>query len=344
MNVLITGHKGYVGSVLVPYLHQTDASCDITGIDTGYFEDCLTVASGTGDVPVSHDVRADIRHLSIDHLQKIDAVIHLAAISNDPIGNSFRRATHQVNYEATIRLATLAKVAGVKTFVFASSCSVYGANADEIVSEDGSLNPLTAYARSKIDSEQALGGLADADFTVVALRFGTACGFSPRTRLDLVVNDFVASALATGTITLLSQGLAWRPFIHVEDMARTLTWAARRQTGEFSAFNVGSRQMTIKISDLAEKAASIIPGTDVEMAPNAQPDKRTYRVDFAKYQRHAPAVQPVWTIEETISDLYEKLKLAGFNDADFRSGSLIRLNKLKALRTSWIDNELYWQN
>ena len=332
MNILITGHKGYVGSVLVPHLLRSTMDMNIRGIDTGYFEDCLTTTENIDTVNVLDEIRADVRQLSNKHLQGIDAIIHLAAISNDPIGNSFQAITNEVNYEATVRLAKAAKTAGIKNFVFASSCSVYGANADEIVAEDGTLQPLTAYARSKIDSEHALSKLSGPEFTVVALRFGTACGFSPRTRLDLVVNDFVAAALSKRRIELLSQGLAWRPFIHVEDMARALSWAMSQRTGTFEAFNVGSQAMTIKISDLATKAAEIIPNTVVKMAPDAQADKRTYRVDFSKYQKHAPKAQPRWTIEETIADLYENLKQAGFDDADFRSNNLIRLNKLNHYR------------
>lgn len=345
--ILITGNMGYVGPGVVRHLRQTFPTAELIGYDTGYFAHCLTGVTRLPESRLDRQVFGDVRELPAALLAGVDAVVHLAAISNDPMGQTYEEVTLDVNYRAGIRLAGLAKAAGVRAFVFASSCSIYGAGGDGAKTEDSALNPLTAYARSKVLSEQDLAPLAGPDFTVTCLRFATACGWSDRLRLDLVVNDFVAGAVASGEINILSDGTPWRPLIHVLDMARAIEWAVAREAetgGVFLRVNVGTDEWNYQVRELAAAVAEALPGTQVSLNAAAPPDKRSYRVDFSLFQALAPHHQPLRTLAGTIVELRDGLKAMGFHDADFRGSTLMRLRVLGDLRASGaLGPDLAWE-
>ena len=347
MRLLITGNAGYIGPVLARRLRADHPDATLVGFDTGYFAHCLT---GTSRLPESRvDVQyfGDLREFPDAALEGVDAVIHLAAISNDPMGKEYETVTRDINATASAELARAAKRAGVARFVFASSCSMYGFAEGGPRKEGDALNPLTEYARSKVATEEALGELADADFQVTCLRFATACGWSERLRLDLVLNDFVAGALASKRIEILSDGTPWRPLIAVEDMSRAMSWAVAREGsagGDFLAVNTGSDGWNHQVKDLAEAVAALIPGTDISVNPDALPDKRSYRVDFARFATLAPDHVPRETLEGTIEGLRDGLTRAGFSDARFRDSQLVRLKTLAAHRERGaLDAALRWQ-
>ena len=247
-------------------------------------------------------------------------MVYLAALSNDPLGHAFEEATLDVNYRSCIRAAKMAKEAGVKSFVFASSCSVYGYAEDGARIEASPVNPLTAYAKSKVWTERDLAPLADGRFKVSCLRFATACGMSDRLRLDLVLNDFVAGAVASKKISILSDGSPWRPLIHVKDMARAIDWAIRREPtagGPFLIVNVGDDSWNYQVKDLAEAVAQVIPGVEVSINENAQPDKRSYRVSFEKFKELAPGYTPAVDLITAITELRDGLSAIDFNDREF---------------------------
>jgi nucleoside-diphosphate-sugar epimerase len=346
--ILVTGNMGYVGPLVVQELIRTIPGVYIIGLDSGYFAHCLTGARWIPERMVHEQHFCDIRDVSDSLLQRVDAIIHLAAISNDPMGIAFEAPTVAINATASGDLARRSKMAGVKTFVFASSCSIYGFAGDEARTEDAPLNPLTAYARSKVYMEQALQDLADERFTATCLRFATACGWSPRTRLDLVLNDFVASAVVNGRIEVLSDGSPWRPLVHIEDMARALAWASSRdaeRSGKFIALNVGSDQWNYQIRDLASAVADLLPGTEVSINYSAAPDKRSYRVSFGLLAQIAPTGLISWNLEDAVCDLIENLKASGFEDRNFRDSRLIRLSELRNLQEqSALDAQLRWTN
>lgn len=335
--ILITGNMGYVGPGVVRHLRQTFPAAELIGYDTGYFAHCLTGAARLPEARLDRQVFGDVRALPAALLAGVDAVVHLAAISNDPMGQTYEDVTLDVNHRAGIRLAGLAKAAGARAFVFASSCSIYGAGGEGAKTEDAALNPLTAYARSKVLSEQDLAPLAGPDFTVTCLRFATACGWSDRLRLDLVVNDFVAGAVAGGEINILSDGTPWRPLIHVLDMARAIEWAVAREAGTGGPFlrvNAGADAWNYQVRELAAAVAAALPGTQVRLNADAPPDKRSYRVDFGRFRELAPHHQPLRTLAGTIVELRDGLRAMGFHDADFRGSPLMRLRVLGALRDS----------
>ena len=333
--ILITGNMGYVGPGVVRLLRQAYPNAELIGYDLGLFAHCLT---GTGRLPESYLDRqlfGDVRALPTELLAGVDAVVHLAAISNDPMGTAYEDVTMAVNHAAGVNLARLAKLYGVRTFVFASSCSLYGLGGDEAKTETSARHPLTAYARSKAASEDDLAALADSTFRVSCLRFATACGWSDRLRLDLVLNDFVASAVATGEISILSDGTPWRPLIHVRDMARAILWAVERDTsqgGRFLALNVGADAWNFRVRELAEAVAQALPGTRVRLSPDAPADRRSYRVDFALFRRLAPHHQPQHTLSATIAERHSQLVAMGFHDPEFRTSRLMRLRVLATLR------------
>lgn len=337
MKILITGNLGYVGPGLVSALHREDPDSIICGFDIGYFARQLTTTAISPDTLLSVQYYGDVRNFPEHILQGVDVVVSLAAISNDPIGNKYEQPTLEINYEANIAIARKAKEMGVKRFVFASSCSVYGAAEDAPRKEDSTLNPLTAYAKSKIYSEEALESLAYRDFQVTCLRFATACGMSERLRLDLVLNDFVAGAMSTGVIDILSDGTPWRPLINVLDMARAIVWASQRsneQGGNFLTVNTGSNNWNYQVKDLAYAVKKFLPNVEVHINENAAPDKRSYRVNFDLFQRLAPHHQPTFSLEDTIAHLKDGLESIRFNDPTFRDGELMRLNVIKTLRNS----------
>lgn len=345
MKILITGNTGYIGPSVIQRLRQSRPDATLIGLDKGYFAHCLTNADILPECRADLQYFADVRKIRAEILQGIDAIVHLAAISNDPMGKTFEDVTYDINFRASVDLAKQAKAAGVRSFVFASSCSVYGVADDAPRKETSPLNPLTAYAKSKIRTETELEKLADKNFTVTCLRFATACGMSDRLRLDLVVNDFVACAVASKNITILSDGTPWRPLIHVRDMARAFDWAIDRDASSrnFLAVNVGSDVWNYQVKDLAEAVAKIVPGVSVSINKSAPQDSRSYRVDFALYRKLAPDHQPQVDLLTTIRELKAGLEAMGFNDPNFRSSKFMRLEVLRWLRAKGLlDGNLEW--
>jgi nucleoside-diphosphate-sugar epimerase len=338
---------GYVGPLLLQQLRRSMPEAVLAGIDTGYFAHCLTGCTIFPEDRLDVQYFADLRKLPRDLFKDVDAVIHLAAISNDPMGDRFKDVTHDINFQASLELAKQAKAAGASRFVFASSCSVYGFAEGDARNEQAPLNPLTAYARSKIGMEEELNKLADENFVVTCLRFATACGASDRLRLDLVLNDFVAGAIASKQITVLSDGTPWRPLIHVKDMALAMDWAIGRDSshgGAFLALNAGSNAWNYQVRDLAEAVAEVIPGVDVSINKDAPADKRSYQVDFGLYRKLAPDHQPQVTLKAAIEDLAERLEFMKFNDGDFRDSNLIRLKVITAhCEQGRLNSRLEWQ-
>ena len=350
MNILITGNMGYIGPSVVKRLKSSMPESKIIGLDMGYFANCLTNAEILPECRVDVQYFADIRNINVKFLKEneIDAIVHLAAISNDPMGKRFEKVTYDINYHASIRLAEYAKKAGVKTFVYASSCSMYGAADDRPRTEESPLNPLTAYAKSKINTERYLQELADKNFKITSLRFSTACGMSERLRLDLVLNDFVACAVSCKKITVLSDGTPWRPLINIKDMARAIDWAIVRDIydgGKFLAVNIGSSEWNYQVKDLAEAVASVIPDVEISINKNAPPDKRSYRVSFDLFSKLAPDYQPQVDLISSVKELKDGLEAMHFNDPDFRNSRYMRLKVLTELCERGLLNEdLQWSN
>jgi nucleoside-diphosphate-sugar epimerase len=348
MKILITGNMGYVGPVVVRHLRTVFPSARLEGLDLGYFAHCLTNAEVAPESRLNVQHFGDVRSVSPDILQGVDGVVHLAAISNDPMGNAFAGVTEEINHRATLRLAEQARGAGARVFVFASSCSVYGFAEEGARTEASPVNPLTAYARSKVQSEQGLEKLANDAFRVVCLRFPTACGMSERLRLDLVLNDFAAGAVSSRLITVLSDGTPWRPLIDVRDMARAVEWAlwhSHAAGTPFVVVNAGSDSCNYQVRELAEAVAAVVPGTAVSINKDAQPDRRSYRVDFSAYRKLAPDHQPRVDLTASIQGLYQGLAAMRFADADFRNSRYMRLNVLRDLREKGLLNEdLEWSS
>lgn len=348
MRILISGNMGYLGPTVTAHLRQVYPEATLIGFDIGYFAGGATSVDACPERFIDIQYFGDVRNFPDKLLADVDAVVHLAAISNDPIGNNYEDVTMEINHRASIELAKKAADHGVKTFAFASSCSMYGTADDRPRVETDPLNPLTAYARSKVYTERDLQPLAGRDFIVTCLRFSTACGMTDRLRLDLVLNDFVAGAVAEGKITILSDGTPWRPIINVKDMARAIEWAIRREGdngGNFLAVNVGSNEWNYQIRELAEAVARVIPGTRVSINENAQPDKRSYKVDFDLYRKLAPDHQPGMDLLTTVHELREGLAELAFDDANFRNSKYMRLKALTALREKgYLNQQLEWSS
>jgi len=332
LKVFVTGNMGYIGPVLNRVLTATFPKIEIVGFDAGFFGHSLTGADFTPEQGVSVQYFGDVRDIQPAMLNGVDAVVHLAGVSNDPIGVEFEDVTEEINRRASVRLAEMASSAGVKNFVFASSCSMYGQAEGGARKESDPTNPLTAYARSKIGTEDDLRKADLRDMVFTSLRFATACGWSTRLRLDLVLNDFVACAITSGEITVLSDGTPWRPLIDVEDMSRAIAWAMSRDKnagGQFLAVNAGSNKSNYQVKDLANAVASLIPNTKISINKDAPPDKRSYSVDFSLYESLAPAFQPVVSLEESIRRLRDGLRKMNYVDKDFRQSPFMRLNMLR---------------
>jgi nucleoside-diphosphate-sugar epimerase len=346
MKILIVGNLGYVGPAVVNELRKKHPHAELIGYDIGYFAHCLTGATILPEVSLNQQIFGDIRIFPEDLLSGVDAVVNLAAISNDPIGNKFEDVTMDINFRAAAELARMAKDKGVKAFVYASSCSMYGQADDAPRKETDQLNPLTAYARSKVAAEEALERLADDSFVVTCPRFATACGWSERFRLDLVLNDFVAGALVNNHISILSDGTPWRPMINTKDMARVIDWAILRPAangGGFLAVNAGSNAWNTNILALAEATAEVIPGVKISINPDAPPDKRSYRADFSLFAKFAPNHQPLASLPATVKKMKEALLEMGFTDSDYRNSDLMRLNVInRHLATGRLNNKLQW--
>lgn len=346
MKILITGNMGYIGPSVTDQLRSSYPDAELIGFDLGFFAHCLTGATMLPETRLDRQWFGDVRHITAEALDGIHAVVHLAGVSNDPIGNTFAQVTDEINCQSSIRLARLAKAAGVRRFVFASSCSVYGFAEGGPRKEGDALNPLTAYARSKIEAEQGIESLADEDFVITSLRFATACGMSERLRLDLVVNDFVACAVTANRIEILSDGTPWRPLIHIADMARAIDWAVGREAGNGGAFvavNTGSDEWNYQIRDLAEGVARVIPGVEISINKNAQPDKRSYQVSFARFRELAPRHQPQVDLTETVRGLKDGLEKMHFMNPDFRNSEFMRLKVLTKFReNNQLSEKLEW--
>ena len=347
MRILITGNMGYVGPAVVSQLREHHPGAELIGYDTGLFASAVTTVGPAPETRLDRQIFGDVRDITAADLGGCDAVVHLAAISNDPIGNRFEAITDAINRGASLRLAACARDAGVRNFVFASSCSVYGLADTGARRETDAVRPLTAYARSKVATEDGLRQIEGEGMTVTCLRFATACGFSERLRLDLVLNDFVACALTSGQITVLSDGTPWRPLIDVADMARAIDWACCRAPedgGRLLVVNVGSDARNHQVRDLAHAVAAAVPGAQVSINTAAPPDARSYRVDFSLFRQLAPAYQPRVDLSASIAGLVAGLRGIGFADAGFRhSPRMIRLNTVAALMESGLlSRDLRW--
>ncbi len=348
MKILITGNMGYIGPSVVKQLRAAYPDAFLVGLDMGYFAHCLTDAEVLPETRVDMQYFADVRRLPEGLLDGVEAVAHLAAISNDPIGNVYEEVTLDVNHRASMELARQAKAAGVRSFAYASSCSTYGSAGDEARTEKSQVSPLTAYANSKVMTERDLAHLADINFKVTCLRFGTACGMSERLRLDLVVNDFVAAAVVSNQLTILSDGTAWRPLIHVKDYARAFDWAISRDRndgGEYAVVNIGSEELNYRVNDMVGAIIQVMPGVEVIRKKGAQADKRSYRVNFDLFTKLAPDHQPTMDVSETVHELKNGLEAMNFTDKDFRNSQFIRLRVLSALREKGLlTSKLTWAN
>ena len=346
MRVLITGNMGYVGPAVAKLLKQNEPTIQLIGYDAGFFGHCLTGAEATPERLYDRQYYGDTREFPAELLCGVDAVVQLAAISNDPMGKEFEEVTAAVNRVASVRIAHLAAQAGVKNFVFASSCSMYGAAEGGPRKESDPTNPLTAYARSKIGTEDDLKSADLGKIVFTSLRFATACGMSDRLRLDLVLNDFVACAMTSGEITVLSDGTPWRPLIDVEDMARAILWAIRRRAdngGPWLAVNAGRNENNYQVKELAAAVARHVPGTKVSINTNAPPDKRSYQVDFSLFKSLAPNHLPQVTLDQSIERLIAGFKRMKFSDREFRNSPYMRLNTLRShMATGRLGGDLRW--
>lgn len=345
MKILVLGNMGYVGPSVVRELAQRHPLAQIDGYDNAYFAHCLTGAISAPERYLNQQFFGDVRTVAADMLQGYDAVVQLAAVSNDPMGDRFAAVTREINQDATLAIARASAAAGVRNFVFASSCSVYGVADGAPRCETDPVAPMTAYAKSKIGSEQALAEL-EGDMVITCLRFATACGMSDRLRLDLVLNDFVACALSEGRITVLSDGSPWRPLIDVADMGRAIDWAVERPAdngGRFLVINAGSDERNHQVRDLAAAVAEAVPGTSVSINTDAPADSRSYKVDFSLFARLAPDHQPLMTLSSSIDRLIEGLKRMKFSDSDFRSSPLMRLHVLQGhIADQRLSEKLAW--
>jgi len=341
MKILVTGHHGYIGSITATVLSA--AGHDVSGLDTFYYRGCDFGPDEELRSYVSLDVR-DVRH---EVLRDADAIVHLAALSNDPLGDLNAAWTYAINFEGTLALARAAKEAGVARFVFASSCSMYGASSsDDLLDEEAPLRPLTPYAESKVRAEDAVGELADSDFSPIFMRNATAYGVSPRLRLDVVLNNLAAWAHTTNRIRLLSDGSAWRPLVHVQDIARATRafLEAPREQVHGQAFNVGSAEQNVRIRDLAGSLQGQL-GCQVEMSDDATPDPRSYRVDFSKLERRLPEFQCEWTVRRGAEELIASYARIGLTYEEFeQKRRYTRLAQLKRLLAAGVlDDHLRWR-
>ncbi|MFH1080943.1 MAG: SDR family oxidoreductase [Pseudomonadota bacterium] len=346
MNLLITGNMGYIGPPVVKHLRTSQPGATLIGYDMGYFASQLTRVDMLPECHLDRQYFADVRNFPEELLNGVDVIVYLAALSNDPIGNKYEAVTLNINYRSVVTMAIKAKAAGVRSFVFASSCSTYGFSEEQAMTESSPLNPLTAYAKSKVYTERELEHLASDDFRITCLRFSTACGMSERLRLDLVLNDFVASAVASGKITILSDGTPWRPLIHINDMARAIGWGIERPIsagGPFLVVNVGKNEWNYQVRDLAEAVARIIPGTNISINKDAPPDKRSYRVNFDLFRSLAPDHQPRHDLDSTIQELRDGLEAMAFREQNFRNTKFMRLKIIDSLRNQGrLDEQLRW--
>ncbi|MGR9115416.1 MAG: NAD-dependent epimerase/dehydratase family protein [Gammaproteobacteria bacterium] len=337
MRVLLTGHRGYIGSVLAPML--LEHGHDVVGLDTDWFERCTF----TGTIPEIKSIKKDTRDIRESDVEGFDAIIHLAGLSNDPLGDFRPMITEEINDAASVRLAGIAKKTGVKRFLFASSCSNYGASGDNFLTEEADFNPVTPYGVSKVQVELALSKMADADFCPTYLRASTAYGVSPRLRFDLVINNLTAWAFTTGRVFLKSDGTPWRPVVHVEDISRAYLAVLHAPTElvHNEAFNVGSTTENYQMRELAEIVRDVVPGCRIDYADDAGPDKRCYRVDCNRIARVLHEFKPQWTARRGVEELYQEYKKVGLTLEEFEGEKYMRIAHLKWLMKSGLLDEDY---
>mgnify|MGYP001798043856 FL=1 len=340
MRVLVSGLQGYIGTVLVPML--IEAGHEVAGMDSDLYESCTF----GDDMPSIPQVRKDVREATVEDFEGFDAVLHLAGLSNDPLGNLNPDLTHNINYKATVRLAELAKQAGVSRYVFSSSCSNYGAGGDDWLNEESAFNPVTPYGVSKVRSEQDLAKLADDKFSPTFLRNSTAFGVSPRLRFDLVLNNLTAWAFTTGRVFIKSDGTPWRPIEHIEDISRAFLAVlhAPKEKIHNEAFNVGRNEDNYQIRELDDMVQDIVPNCVVEYAEDDGPDKRCYRVDCSKILRVLPEFQPQWSARKGVEELYAAYKEVGLTLDEFEGNRYQRIAHIKSLlKSGKLDSDLRWQ-
>jgi nucleoside-diphosphate-sugar epimerase len=340
MRILMTGHDGYVGAVMAPLLQA--AGHEVVGLDNHYFAGCDFGAYA----PQLRVIRCDIRDLTRAHLDGFDGVAHLAAVSNDPLGNLNPESTYEINHKASLRLAALAKAAGAQRFVYSSSCSVYGAaSPQDVLDESASFSPVTPYAKSKVLVERDLGLLADGRFSPVFMRNATVYGVSPRLRGDLVVNNLAGWALATGRVLMKSDGTPWRPLLHVLDMSQAFLAAfeAPPEAVHNQAFNVGRPGENYRIREVAEIVQAQVPGSNVELSQDAGPDPRCYRVSFDKIARALPQLKMTWNVAQGVSELLAAYQQIGLTREDLEGGKYLRIKTISEhIRAGRLGEDLRW--
>jgi nucleoside-diphosphate-sugar epimerase len=330
MRVMVTGHAGYIGDAMVEVL--CDAGCEVVGLDSMLYEGC----DFGPHVCRIREIRKDIRDVAAEDLRGIDAIVHLAALCNDPLGNLNPELTMEINYRASVRLARMAKDAGVRRFLFSSSCSMYGAADEDILDESAPLRPLTAYAESKVRAEEEISSLAGDGFSPVFMRNATCYGSSSRLRADVVLNNLACWAFTTGRIRIMSDGTPWRPIVHIEDVARAFLEVLRapREAIHNQAFNVGCENENYQVSEIAEIVREVMPESVIEYAGKGGPDPRNYRVSFAKLHRTLPSFWPRWTARLGAQQLCRHFRKYGLGEGDFPQGRFIRLAHLNRLMES----------
>lgn len=341
MRILVTGHKGYIGVIVVPML-QAEGH-EVVGLDSDLYEEC-TFGDGIHEIS---EIKKDIRDVELSDLEGFDAVFHLAGLSNDPLGDLNPTLTYEINHLASVHIAKLAKEAGITRFLFSSSCSTYGVAGEKMVKEDADFNPVTPYGFSKVLVEQEVAKLADTNFSPTFLRNATAYGLSPRLRFDLVLNNLVAWAFTTGRVHIKSDGTPWRPIVHIEDISRAFIAIlnAPRDIVHNQAFNVGVTEENYQIRDLAKIVEDIVPGCHIDFAEDAGPDKRCYRVDFSKLMQTLPAFKPKWNARLGAEQLYTAYKRIGLTLEDFEGPRYKRIAHIKKLLGNGrLDETLRWRN
>jgi nucleoside-diphosphate-sugar epimerase len=341
MRLLVTGNRGYIGTVMVPMLQKD--GYDVVGLDNDLFDGCVfgdeSICGNNRKIPY---FKKDVRDVELSDLQEIDAILHLCALSNDPLGYFNPEVTYEINYNAAVKLAKLAKKVGIKRYIYTSSCSVYGASGADVVNEESRLNPITPYGISKMRAERAISKLADSKFSPTFLRPATAYGVSPMLRFDLVLNNLVAWAYTTGTVLLKSDGTAWRPITHIEDIARAFMAVldAPIDLVHKQIFNVGITEENYRIRELAEIAKDTVPDSEIRYAKDAEPDKRSYRVDFSRIET-LPKFKPQWNARLGATQLYNAYKKFGITLEEFEGPRYRRITHLEnSVKNGYFDKKL----